>query len=83
VITCREFIEFLWKYLSGELEAAERFHFDAHLAICPPCVAYLRTYEETIRLGKVAFDRPDDPVLQDVPEELVAAILEARRASGA
>jgi anti-sigma factor RsiW len=78
VITCRELIEFLWKYLSGELPEDERFEFDAHLAVCPACVAYLRTYQATIQLGKVAFEDADEAVLANVPEELVSAILNAR-----
>ena len=78
MITCREFAEFLWAYLSGEVSPEQRFDFDAHMAVCPGCVAYLKTYEETVRLGKEAFVSPDDPVPADVPEELVQAILATR-----
>jgi anti-sigma factor RsiW len=80
VISCRDFAEFVWKYLSGELPAEERFQFDAHLAVCPHCVRYLRSYQETIRLGKEAFRDPDDAVPPEVPESLVRAILAAREA---
>ena len=78
MITCRDFAEFLWRYLSGELSGEQRFDFDAHLAVCPHCVAYLKTYDQTIRLGKEAFLSPAEPVPADVPEELVQAILSAR-----
>jgi len=61
-MTCREFIDFLMEYLSGELSARERAEFERHLADCPDCSAYLRSYEETIKLGKAAFDDPDAPV---------------------
>lgn len=77
-MTCREFAEFLMQYLSGELLPAERSLFDGHLAECPDCVAYLRTYEETIRLEKAAFTDPAGPVPDDVPEDLVHAILATR-----
>jgi len=78
-MTCREFIDFLMEYLSGELSARERAEFERHLADCPDCSAYLRSYEETIKLGKAAFADPDAPVPQDVPKELVQAILASRR----
>jgi anti-sigma factor RsiW len=78
-ITCRELIDFLYLYLSGELPPARRAEFDRHLGVCPSCVTYIRTYEETIALGKAAFADQDGPVGQEVPEELVAAILKVRR----
>jgi anti-sigma factor RsiW len=78
-MTCREFIDFLADYLSGELPATQQAVFEEHLAICPDCVNYLDTYRETIRLGKAAFADPEDPVPEEVPEELVQAILSAVR----
>jgi hypothetical protein len=42
-------------------------------------VAYVRQYEQTLALGKAAFDRPDEPAAEHVPSELVEAILAARR----
>lgn len=78
ILTCRDFIGFLADYLSGAVPADQRADFDAHLAVCPSCVAYLKTYEETIKLGKMAFGHPDDQVPPEVPEELVKAILNAR-----
>ena len=38
----------------------------------------MRSYEQTVRLGKAAFGHPDGPVPEAVPEELVKAILSAR-----
>ncbi|HJY81492.1 MAG TPA: zf-HC2 domain-containing protein [Candidatus Binatia bacterium] len=78
-MTCREFIDFLMEYLSRELPASERAEFELHLAACPDCLAYLRSYEATIKLGKAVFAHPEDPVPADVPEELVQAILASRR----
>jgi anti-sigma factor RsiW len=76
---CREVIEFLMAYRDGELTPEQRHQFDAHLAECPWCIAYLQNYEATIRLGKAAYADLDGPVPEDVPEELVQAILAARR----
>ncbi len=78
-MTCRDILEFLMQYLSGELTAEERAIFEEHLAICPPCVEYLKTYEETIKLGKAALSEPSESVCDEIPEELVQAILAARR----
>ena len=77
-MTCREFIEFLWQYLSEELSPAQRARFAEHLSRCAPCVRYLKSYEETVKLGKAVFTHPEDLVPTDVPEELVQAILSAR-----
>ena len=78
-MTCREVIDFLLEYLSGELSASERAEFEQHLTECPDCAAYLKSYEQTIKLGKAVFADPEAPVPQDVPEELVQAILASRR----
>ena len=44
--------------------------------MCPSCVAYLKTYEQTVLLAKAS---AQDPVPDEIPEPLVQAILEARR----
>jgi anti-sigma factor RsiW len=77
-VTCRDFVAFLMEYWSGELTAAERAGFEAHLVVCPDCVAYLDTYRETIQLCKAAYAHPEERVPDEVPEELVQAILAAR-----
>ena len=76
---CREFIDFLLEYLLGELSASAGAEFERHLADCPDCSAYLKSYEETIELGKGVFTDPDASVPKEVPEELVQAILASRR----
>ena len=77
-MTCRELTEFLIDYVDGGLAPAERVAFDEHLARCADCVTYLRNYETTIRLGKELCTDEHDAVADDVPEELVQAILAAR-----
>ena len=74
-MTCREFIEFLMEYLLGEVD---REKFDAHLAVCPACVNYLKTYQETVRVSKAALIEPDGSLPAAPPEELIQAILTAR-----
>jgi anti-sigma factor RsiW len=79
-LTCQELIEFLADYVEGELASDERARFDAHLALCPDCVDYLHGYRESIRLGRAAFSDPAE-LPEDVPDELVDAILSARKRS--
>jgi anti-sigma factor RsiW len=79
-MTCKEFIEFLIDYLGGELPRAQKALFEEHLEVCPSCVAYLSNYKKTVELAKAAFCQPEEPVPDDVPEELVLAILSARKA---
>ena len=78
VVTCREFVEFLDDYLTGSLPEAERNSFTDHLAQCPSCVAYMKTYQSSVHLGRAALTHSDDPVLGEAPEELIQAILAAR-----
>lgn len=80
-MTCRELVEFLADYLSGELPPETRGAFEDHLAHCPSCVVYLNTYRDTRELAKAALESPDAALPDDVPEDLVRAILEARRPS--
>jgi len=75
-LMCREVTEFLADYFAGELGPDERSLFEGHLAECPDCVAYLRSYAETMRLAKDAYEA--DPVPAGVPEQLIRAILAAR-----
>ena len=78
-MNCREFVEFLIDYIDGELPASQRDTFEEHMIDCPPCVTYLETYRETVRLGKSVCADPEGPVPEEVPEGLVQAILAARR----
>lgn len=78
-LSCREFVEFLDDYSSGVLGEPRRDEFNVHLSMCPSCVAYMQTYQETIRLGKAVLQRSDDAVPDTVPEGLVRAILAARK----
>jgi len=78
-VTCREFVEFLDDYLCGSLSADRRAEFNRHLAQCPSCVAYMKTYRAAIQLGRDALTRTDGPVPEDVPEALVQAVLAARK----
>ena len=76
-MNCRELTEFLMDYLDGELPGAEKQRFDGHLGECPSCIDYLHSYGETVRLGRLCAESDEPP--PEMPEELVTAILAARR----
>ena len=75
-ITCQQLIEFISRYRDHELTTQEHAEFERHLAVCPSCVAYLKTYEQTVLLANGS---AQDQVPDEIPESLVKAILEARR----
>ena len=78
-MTCQELIEFLMDYVDGELPTGESRRFDDHLSRCPDCTNYLASYRETVRLGKMIC-QGEEGLPADIPEDLVEAILDARRA---
>lgn len=80
-MTCREFVDFLADYVSGQLSPPQAAAFRKHLSRCPPCVAYTNTYLEAVRLGQAALRSDETPVPADLPEELVKSILLARTGS--
>ncbi len=72
-LPCNEIISFLADYLDHELPAETLFEFERHLGVCPSCVAYLASYQETIKLAKSCGSAlPEKP-----PDALVQAILAA------
>lgn len=74
-ITCRQLIDFIVDYVDGVLDERSREDFERHLNVCRSCQAYLASYRETMNLAKIAVT--DEP-LDDVPEDLVQAILMRR-----
>jgi anti-sigma factor RsiW len=73
--TCREVITFLLQYLSDELPPEKVIEFEEHLAVCPSCVAYLRSYRESVRVARAAFELA--PLQAGDTEALVSVIMAA------
>jgi anti-sigma factor RsiW len=80
MITCRDVYGFLDDYLSGEIDLQTRVAFLAHLALCPACRRYLKTYETSIAAARQA-EGAGSPLETEPPEALVQAILASRTAS--
>jgi predicted anti-sigma-YlaC factor YlaD len=78
MMTCEEIAEFLADYLEQSLPFRQRMAFRLHLALCRDCRRYLATYEKTQQLIQTL--RSDEAVScgDQVPQELVQAILAAR-----
>lgn len=78
LLTCREIIDFIEAYRNNELPPEQRKEFKIHMDLCPPCIAYLDTYEQTIQMERKC---REDPAGGAVPPELIKAILAAREKS--
>jgi anti-sigma factor RsiW len=49
-LTCQELVELVTAYIEGALPPEERARFEAHLAGCRGCTAYLEQMRQTIGL---------------------------------
>jgi len=49
-LTCQELVELVTDYLDDALEPADRARFEAHVAGCPGCDAYLGQIRMTLEL---------------------------------
>ena len=79
MMTCQEFEDFVLAYLDGELPERQTFVFELHLKMCPECREYLAAYERTVEVTKRAFEEPAQPLPEEVPQDLVKAILAAKK----
>lgn len=76
-LTCRELVELVTRYLEGALPAADVARFEAHLADCEDCTAYLDQMRETIRvLGRL----PEETVSPKAMAELLSRFRDWRAA---
>jgi anti-sigma factor RsiW len=73
MITCRELVELLIDFVSGELDDDRRQRIEAHLRCCGPCETYLETYRITIQLTR---QLPPAPLPPQLVERLRAVLEE-------
>jgi anti-sigma factor RsiW len=62
-ITCEQVTALLIDYVAGDLDPATTLVLERHVQNCPDCVAFLRTYRESIRLTRTLR-------YEDIPGEL-------------
>lgn len=80
MITCNEFESFILAYLEDGLPAKQKFVFEMHLKICRECREYLQAYRASLELTKHAYEGDLIGPNDQVPDDLVRAILAARKA---
>jgi anti-sigma factor RsiW len=56
-MTCQELVELVTDYLEDALSREDVARFEAHVAACPGCDAYLAQVEATIALARAGGDR--------------------------
>lgn len=79
MLTCVQFEDFLIEYMEGDMAQRQRTVFEFHIRICRECRDYMAAYKRTIEVAGRAYDNAASPVPDEVPEDLVKAILAARR----
>jgi anti-sigma factor RsiW len=57
--TCQELVELVTDYLEGALSPEDVARFEAHVAACPGCEAYLAQVRATIALAGASDERAD------------------------
>ncbi len=79
MITCEEFEQFILNYLEDELAPPQRRVFERHLKLCRECRDYLATYKRSLDVGAAVLNSESGTLPVDVPEDLISAIMDARR----
>jgi anti-sigma factor RsiW len=74
-LSCRELVELVSDYLEGALSPHDHSRFEAHIAGCENCSAYLRQMRETLALLGTL---PADALSPEAEAELRAAFRDWR-----
>ncbi|MGH7363070.1 MAG: anti-sigma factor family protein [Candidatus Methylomirabilales bacterium] len=61
--SCKELVDLMADYLEGQLDPDVARDLDRHLADCPPCLSFLKTYRATTRLIR-------EVACEEIPPEL-------------
>ena len=74
-LACQQFVELVTDYLEDALPRGEHRRFEAHIADCSACTAYLDEFRITVRSLADLPPEPPDPATR---EHLLAAFRELR-----
>jgi len=80
MITCSEFESFILAYLDDDLTPRQKSIFEMHLRVCRECRDYLVAYRASVELAKGTLGQDRDHLEDNIPEDLIKAVLAARRA---
>jgi anti-sigma factor RsiW len=76
-IRCLEMVEVVTEWMEGALDDDARADIEAHLAICPDCVAYVDQLRKTTALA-ARLVVSEEPAPADVKAGLLAAFRASR-----
>ncbi len=79
MITCKEFEDFVLDYLDNELPDRQRSQFELHIRLCRECRQYLQAYKHSMNVSHAVLAPTNTDIPNDVPEDLIKAILKARK----
>lgn len=79
---CQKLVDLLTDYLEGELADDERAHLEEHLAFCPPCVDFLKSYKRTGPMCKKALQAKMPESMQQALSEVLRSRLDCRDSPG-
>jgi anti-sigma factor RsiW len=71
--TCREVTELLIDYVENSMSFEQRHVLERHICGCPPCLAYLHTYQATIHM---THRLPEEPLPPEFEKRLQAVLAE-------
>ena len=74
MITCQEFNDFIFNYTEGLLSENQTNRFERHMAFCPTCRNFLKSYIAAYKAGKLLLPYNDLDVPSVVPKDLLEAI---------
>ena len=75
MVTCKEFEDFVMRYLDGELTAKQNRKFKLHLMLCRECRDYLSAYKRSIELSRELLRNPVTSDSDKASEELIQKVL--------
>jgi len=80
MMTCGEVESVLFDYVEGNLSGYALAKFEFHIKACKECRDYLAAYRKSILLSNQVLGPSDSPAPDNLPDDLVNAILAARDA---
>lgn len=81
MITCEAFEDFILAYLEDDLPPRQKFVFELHLKVCRECRDYLKAYRASMDVARTAYAETAEALPETVPDDLVRAVLDARKSS--
>ena len=82
VPTCEQFTNLLTDYEEGALGPLDWLGMKLHLALCPPCQTFLRSFERTPALLRQAWDGAANAPAEHALASALAALREGRQPRG-